>query len=157
MTLSRLGRYLPALIWTCLLIVASSGWMSTGSTGGLLEKLVLGLGLPLDTEFLEGLHHYLRKLGHFSAYALLAFLWDRALRPVWPRWGYIAVFVICASVASWDEWHQSLLPDRTGSPADVALDVLGASLVILFRSWWLVAGGSWLKAQNAHEKPPESV
>jgi VanZ family protein len=31
-----------------------------------------------------------------------------------------------ALVASWDEWHQTLLPNRTGSPWDVLLDCCGA-------------------------------
>ncbi len=113
--------------------------MSTGSTGGLLEKLLHILGVLQDTEFIEGLHHYLRKLGHFSAYAILALLWDRVLRLYLPRWAYLYVFGICLALASWDEWHQSLLPDRTGSPADVALDVLGSSMMLAIRGWWLVS------------------
>jgi VanZ family protein len=36
-----------------------------------------------------------------------------------------------ALVASWDEWHQTSLPNRTGSPWDVLLDCSGA----LFMLW----------------------
>jgi len=31
-----------------------------------------------------------------------------------------------ALVASWDEWHQTLLPNRTGTPWDVLIDCIGA-------------------------------
>ncbi len=33
-------------------------------------------------------------------------------------------------VASWDEWHQTYLPNRTGSPYDVLLDCCGAAAMI---------------------------
>ena len=36
-----------------------------------------------------------------------------------------------ALVASWDEWHQTFLPNRTGSPWDVLLDCCGALVMLL--------------------------
>jgi VanZ family protein len=36
-----------------------------------------------------------------------------------------------ALVATWDEWHQHFLSNRTGSPWDVLLDCCGA----LFMQW----------------------
>jgi VanZ family protein len=35
-----------------------------------------------------------------------------------------------ALVASWDEWHQTFLPNRQGSPWDVLLDCCGAAVMI---------------------------
>lgn len=130
-----LKRWLPALIWTGAIIAASSGWFSSGATGGLLSQLLQALGLPLSTETVEELHHVLRKLGHFSAYALLGLLWDRALRPAadGPAWRLMLPFGVCALLASWDEWNQSLLAERIGSAADVALDLLGSSLALIGR------------------------
>ncbi|HEY9838896.1 MAG TPA: VanZ family protein [Candidatus Obscuribacterales bacterium] len=130
---SKWKRWLPALLWTGAIVLASSGWMATGQTGGLLRQICESLGLQLGSEDFETLHHLLRKLGHMSAYALLALLWDRALVPELPRRGYLAVFGICLALASWDEWHQGQLASRTGSPADVAIDMLGACLMLLFR------------------------
>jgi len=34
-------------------------------------------------------------------------------------------------VASFDEWHQSFLPNRTGTPVDVLLDCSGAIVLQL--------------------------
>ena len=36
-----------------------------------------------------------------------------------------------ALVASCDEWHQTFLPNRTGSPWDVLLDCCGALVMLL--------------------------
>jgi VanZ family protein len=39
-------------------------------------------------------------------------------------------------VAGADEWHQHFLPDRTGTPQDVLLDMIGACILQLL--FWLV-------------------
>jgi len=33
-------------------------------------------------------------------------------------------------LASWDEWHQSFLPNRTSSPWDVLLDCTGTAVML---------------------------
>ena len=53
-----------------------------------------------------------------------------------------------ALVASWDEWHQTFLPNRTGSPWDVLLDCCGALamqlIVYVFHAYVSAqAVGSW--------------
>jgi VanZ family protein len=50
------------------------------------------------------------------------------------RWAIWAV-VIAAGYASFDEFHQSLVPSRTASPWDALLDTLGASAAQV--SLWL--------------------
>jgi VanZ family protein len=66
----------------------------------------------------------LRKLAHMAEYGLLWFLWWRALgcgRP-WPA---IAITLLYAAS---DEFHQSFVDGRHGSPWDVAIDALGVGL-----------------------------
>jgi len=77
----------------------------------------------------EGL---LRKLAHFTEYALLAFVWFRALRGDRPeqwRWSWVAMaLLLTAGWASVDELQQGFVStQRTGSPWDVLIDTSGAA------------------------------
>src|ERR687894_3286065 len=61
----------------------------------------------------------LRKIGHASIYALLFLLWWRALRPLGPGANEIAAaWLIVLAYAASDEWHQSFVSRRHGSPVD---------------------------------------
>jgi VanZ family protein len=67
-----------------------------------------------------------RKLIHMASYGLLWWLWQRALetRTVVP-----AVLVTLAYAAS-DEYHQTFVAGRHGSPIDVLIDAAGVALAI---------------------------
>ena len=69
-----------------------------------------------------------RKLAHFAEYALLCFLWWRALATVTTR-GRAALwaFLIASAYAVTDEYHQSFVEGRHGSPIDWAIDAAGAA------------------------------
>jgi VanZ family protein len=74
-----------------------------------------------------------RKLIHFAQYALLAFLWWRALRTRAPgRSAALAAFVVTVAYAASDELHQSFVEGRHGSPLDWAIDTAGAALASLW-------------------------
>lgn len=125
------------------MILLSSDQLSANSTGGILEGLLTRLGLIPGSELFEGLHHLLRKSGHLCGYGLLAVLWRVAMRPAPPSLGSGTLalsLLITLGVASWDEWHQSTLSQRTGTPADVLIDLGGACL-------WL---GLLLYAEKRH-------
>lgn len=62
------------------------------------------------------------KLVHLALYAPLGWWLARALGV-----GWLAVVVAAAYGVS-DEWHQSWVPGRTPSAADVAADAVGAAL-----------------------------
>ena len=76
------------------------------------------------------LHHYIRKTGHFVGYGTMGLLWLRAWWMSLPRAGFLLDATLAllgtAAVASADEFHQSFLPNRTGTPWDVLLDCTGA-------------------------------
>ena len=42
-----------------------------------------------------------------------------------------AVVGVCVLVAGVDEWHQSTVVSRTGSPVDVGIDAAGAAVALL--------------------------
>ena len=79
----------------------------------------------------------LRKLGHVSGYALLTTLWWWALRGVTTRPLLIAVCISLAYACT-DEFHQTFVHGRTGTPVDVGIDSIGmaiAALLIHLRPW----------------------
>lgn len=73
-----------------------------------------------------------RKLIHFVQYALLAYLWWRALRGgLGVRRAALAAFLITVAYAATDEYHQSFVEGRHGSPLDWAIDTAGAGVASL--------------------------
>ena len=78
----------------------------------------------------------LRKLGHLAGYAVLCFLWWWALvgrvdRPL--AWAAAISLLYAAS----DEYHQTFVENRTGTPIDVAIDAAGIALacLVIGRRW----------------------
>lgn len=66
----------------------------------------------------------LRKLAHMAEYAALTLLWAWALRPSVRHCVAVAALIALVYAAS-DEFHQSFVPGRTGSPIDVVIDAAG--------------------------------
>jgi VanZ family protein len=69
----------------------------------------------------------LRKLAHMTEYGLLWLLWHRALG--W-RAPWIAA-AITIGYAGTDEFHQTFVSGRHGTPIDVAVDAAGVGLAAL--------------------------
>jgi VanZ family protein len=73
-----------------------------------------------------------RKLIHFGEYALLCFLWWRLLRSTMPsRRAALLAFLISSLYAVTDEFHQSFVDGRHGTPVDWAIDSAGAAAAAL--------------------------
>lgn len=124
---AELIRYwLPALVWSAVLLLLSGGAGSSSITMAFLSWLV-----PPSNPSFDEVHAGMRKLIHLGAYGLLGYLDFRAVRGPrrgWMlRWSAIAVALV-ALIASLDEWHQSYVPGRTGELRDVGLDLVGATL-----------------------------
>jgi VanZ family protein len=74
-----------------------------------------------------------RKIIHAGEYALLCFLWWRALRTVTSaRQALTGAFAIAVGYACSDELHQRFVHGRHSSWVDVLIDSLGAGLAVLF-------------------------
>jgi VanZ family protein len=73
-----------------------------------------------------------RKLIHFAEYALLCFLWWRPLATVTtPRRAALYAFLIASGYALTDEFHQSFIEGRHGTPVDWLIDSAGAAAAAL--------------------------
>jgi VanZ family protein len=68
-----------------------------------------------------------RKLGHVGGYALLTALWAWALQGLVDR-PLVWAVAISLAYAITDEYHQSFVPTRHGSPVDVGVDAIGMAL-----------------------------
>jgi VanZ family protein len=76
--------------------------------------------------------HVGRKIVHASEYALLCFLWWRALRKRLDATKALgAAWAIAALYAATDEYHQSFVSGRHATWVDVAIDSMGAGLFAL--------------------------
>ncbi|MCO5315665.1 MAG: VanZ family protein [Solirubrobacterales bacterium] len=86
----------------------------------------------------------LRKLAHMGVFGLLAVLWYRALAPTTDRALVLAVLFTLLYAIS-DEYHQTFVAGRSGSPVDVGIDVVGIGLAVLLirsgRMVWLAGPG----------------
>jgi VanZ family protein len=82
---------------------------------------------------LEALHWLARKTAHLSEYAILAALWLRAFvrgRNLTPRIAGLLALAISVAWAILDEVHQSFVPSRSASLADVLVDTAGALIAL---------------------------
>ena len=74
-----------------------------------------------------------RKIVHMTEYGLLCFLWWRALRWVTatPRVALAVAFSASLAYAGTDEFHQTFVHGRHGTPVDVAIDAAGMTIACL--------------------------
>ena len=125
-----LSAWLPVVVGICAILLESTEWMSSDNTSHPLRWLVESIFGPVSSARWEIIHHLIRKSGHFIGYGLIGLTWLRALWMSLPRTRFLHDAFLSllgtALVAGADEWHQTFLPDRTGSPWDVLLDCSGA-------------------------------
>jgi len=79
------------------------------------------------------------KVAHGVAFGILGFFFSRSFRPHWAPPLLKRVLVITAMVAAYgafDELHQSLVPARDASLADLAADTLGGMVSAILCSFW---------------------
>ena len=71
-----------------------------------------------------------RKLVHMATYGLLWWLWYRALGLRSPA----AAIAITLAYAVSDEFHQTFVEGRHGSPVDVLIDAAGVAIAVVLQS-----------------------
>ena len=94
------SRRLPVLVWAAVIFAFSS-----------IPSLNSGLGTW---------DYVLRKCAHMTEYAILAVLLARATG------SYRAAFALAVAYAASDEFHQTFVRGRHGTPVDVGIDAVGA-------------------------------
>lgn len=113
-SLRRLRDFLPLVLWMAVIFYLSNQSVLIDIESDTGEKL-------------------LYKSAHFMAYALLAWLWWRALSPR-RNVGWLVLFIALGLTMLYgvsDEFHQLFVPGRHGRVADVLFDTSGGLATIL--------------------------
>jgi len=108
---TRISPWIPVILWAAVIFMLSS---------------VPDLGTGLGTwDFV------LRKIAHTAEYALLGALLYRAVRNA------PAALLVASAYAVTDEFHQTFVSGRHGSPVDWLIDTAGAAIgvTIAVRVW----------------------
>lgn len=147
-TLQRVLRYGPVLLWTVLILIASTQGFSAGNTSLIVRPLMLWLFPNLEEPQIAMVHLMTRKAAHFLEYAILALLARRAFitssRKFLSKHWFTVSLLIVILVACIDELNQSFIPSRTGSIYDSGIDIAGGlSVLLAFR---------FLSSSNASDK-----
>lgn len=131
----KLLYWLPPFLWMSAIFVFSTDLFSANHTGGLLAKILYWLVPDLSPGRFEMIHFLIRKAGHFSVYAILAFLLIRAFRYGsifrwrW-KWAFYSLLVV-GIYALLDEYHQTFTQQRTGSIYDSLIDFTGGTCMLI--------------------------
>jgi VanZ family protein len=135
-----LSAWLPVVIAIGCIAAESQPIFGADHTSGPLQHIVEWFTGPLTQPQWWKLHLIIRKCGHFTGYGLVSLTWFRA---VWMTYrterrrgtrkivAHLLAMLGTLLVASADEFHQTFLPNRTGTPVDVLIDCTGALLVQL--------------------------
>jgi VanZ family protein len=127
--------WLPVVIGVGVILIESTEAFGADHTSGPLRRIVEAIVGNLTNARWNIVHHYIRKTGHFTGYGFIGLAWLRAWWFTLPRSHFFQDFGLAllgtALIASCDEWHQTYLPNRTGSPWDVLLDCTGALVLQL--------------------------
>lgn len=130
-----LSRYLPLVIWLVFISVASSDSFSANNTSRIIGPVVLWLFPNTTPETLAVVHFIVRKIAHFTEYAILAYLAARAFRtsprPALANRWVLAAFALVIVYALLDEYHQTFVPSRTASIYDSFIDMTGGLVTLL--------------------------
>jgi VanZ family protein len=158
---SRAARYwisawLPVALGIAIIVAESTAYFGADHTSGPLRWLFQLLFGPVSDAHWDFLHHIIRKSGHFLGYGAIGLAWLRAWRMTLTAAPFHTDAALAllgtAMLASWDEWHQGFLPNRTSSPWDVLLDCCGALVMLSFA--WMLRRNSW---RNSPPQPRRLV
>lgn len=136
----RLWRYGPLALWLAFIFYASTGAFSASNTSRIVRPLLLWLSPSITEQGLLYAHFLVRKAAHLSEYAVLALLAARAFlsssKTLLRRRWYAAAFALIALYALFDEYHQSFVPTRTGTPYDSLIDMTGGAIALAMLALW---------------------
>jgi VanZ family protein len=85
---------------------------------------------PLSPRTIHHLNVFLRKSAHIIVFGILAIFIYKVIDQY--SYSYLLALLFTFLYAIFDEWHQSIVPDRTSAFKDVLFDTLGACVALLF-------------------------
>ena len=134
------------LIWMGVVFYFSTKTWGGAETKSWLDRL-LTLYLPPVRELLTPsdlgeINHIIRKLAHFTEYAILTTLgywgWAKGVGKA-PQVALRITLAASILFAISDEFHQRFVPGRTSMLTDVFIDCFGAAVAALILRQWVVS------------------
>lgn len=136
----RLWRYAPLLIWMGVIFFASTNEFSGANTSRIIRPLLLWLFPEISEERIRFVHFIVRKVAHFSEYAVFAFLAARAFanssHEFLRRGFFYITFALIFLYSLTDEFHQSFVPSRVGTIYDSLIDTAGGLTALILYTLW---------------------
>ena len=128
-----LKYWLPVLAWMIFIFIGSTDLLSAEHTSRFIGPFLRWFAPGISEATIVSVQIVVRKIGHLTEYAILAALLYRAFRQHRDRPVTLS-FIVAALYAALDEFHQSFVTSRTGSPLDVLIDSTGALIgLVLYR------------------------
>jgi VanZ family protein len=136
----RLWRYGPPVVWATMIFVGSSDLLSGSHTGAFILGPLHWLLPHASDETLAFIHLAIRKAGHLTEYAILAWLTSRAVRTssrefLRRQWFWFSLLAVAAYSLS-DEFHQMFVPSRGASLHDSMIDTVGGFIGLVLVWLW---------------------
>jgi glycopeptide antibiotics resistance protein len=126
---SFLKYWLPVLAWMIFIFIGSTDLLSAEHTSRFIGPFLRWFAPDISIATIASIQLVVRKCGHLTEYAILAALLCRAMRH--SSRGWFVALAISAIYAALDEFHQSFVSSRTGTPWDVLIDCIGALIGVL--------------------------
>jgi VanZ family protein len=140
------SAWFPVVFCMAVIAVESQPMFGADHTTGPLRHLFESLFGSISEDHWDTVHFLIRKCGHFTGYGILSLAWFRAFRlafrfPGYPfrnwRQPHGLAMLGTLLVASSDEFHQTFLPNRTGTFHDVVVDCSGALIMQFIALLWI--------------------
>lgn len=119
--------WLPVIAWMAFINPLNEG-LTAENTSRFIIPILMWLMPNASIETITLYHTAIRKTTHFLEYAFLAFLLFRAFRAEqrgWKSGWALGAGIIALGYAALDEFLQSMISARTGSPYDWLIDSAG--------------------------------
>lgn len=117
------------VIWMIFIFIMSSfnGNISSNQSGSIAD-LIYNLFNISDTEKVSLI---VRKCAHVSEFFILGILVINLISKYNVKYSYLISFIVCVLYASSDEFHQLIVPGRSGQVTDIFIDMIGTIFSLL--------------------------
>ncbi|HJO53152.1 MAG TPA: VanZ family protein [Verrucomicrobiota bacterium] len=137
---TKINPWVWVAAWMGVIFFFSTDLFSGPQTSRVIGPFLKWFMPDVSDETIRDIRLVIRKAAHVLEYAILSILSCRALAqraapsPL-PLAALGQAVLIASAYAVLDEWHQSWTAERFGSPLDVAIDSVGATVGAAFFAW----------------------
>lgn len=127
---TKLKKWLILIVWMFIIFIFSNQPHSGSVTHDMVEQILPNIKYD---SLINIINFTIRKLAHLSEYFILTLLTISLSKEYIKKEKIILLIsiIFCFIFALTDEYHQSLVPGRTGVFTDVIIDTIGGILSII--------------------------